>query len=173
MKKKCDKNNILIKSHKSKIKHYDKKKSKEKYKKHDKDASSQIYKGTKSNKKISKNYPTNLTDYNKNTGKKNSEISYNSYDYFDKNASDNGLSSNYINEQKLKYEKEVFEKAYGLSLDDDICYDNFLFKKDNGNLDNKNNKKEDSKKYYECFSCKTKNYYSNIQCYKCKKLRKL
>ncbi|CRH02988.1 conserved Plasmodium protein, unknown function [Plasmodium relictum] len=173
MKKKYDKSSKIYKSHKSKIKNYDEKK-KRKYKctKYDDGASNKLYKETKSNKKISNNYNTNLLVNNKNKSNKNSQVSYNSYDYFNNNVSEYDLSSNYIVEEKLKYEKEVFERAYGLSLDD-ICYDNSLFKKENGNINNNKKKNEESKKYYECFSCKTKNYYSNVQCYKCKKLRKL
>ncbi|SBT31358.1 conserved Plasmodium protein, unknown function [Plasmodium ovale wallikeri] len=109
------------------------------------------------------------------TAKKKPEVSYNSFDYFCNDIGENKLSQNYIVQEKLKYEKDVFEKAYGLTLHDDMCYDKFLFE-GNNNEDGKKSKKDQqpsSRKHYECYSCKAKNVYSNVQCFKCKKLRKV
>ncbi|SBS81060.1 conserved Plasmodium protein, unknown function [Plasmodium ovale curtisi] len=109
------------------------------------------------------------------TAKKKPDVSYNSFDYFCNDICENKLLQNYIVEEKLKYEKDVFEKAYGLTLHDDMCYDKFLFE-GNNNEDGKKSKKDQqpsSRKHYECYSCKAKNVYSNVQCFKCKKLRKV
>ncbi|VEV55574.1 conserved Plasmodium protein, unknown function [Plasmodium vinckei vinckei] len=97
--------------------------------------------------------------------------SYNSFDYFNESIEKNKLSHKYIVEEKLKYEKDVFEKAYGLSLQSDAHFDSFLFDiKSDEKSKNKNTGQASMQ--YECYSCKAKNYYSNVQCYKCKKLRK-
>lgn len=119
-----------------------------------------------------------------NNNNKKSEIkklgfSYNSFDYFNDSIEKNKLSHKYIIDEKLKYEKDVFEKAYGLSLQSDGYFDSFLFEtksdeKSKNKNDNKKNNNDGGKTpmQYECYSCKAKNYYSNVQCYKCKKLRK-
>ncbi|CAD2100353.1 conserved Plasmodium protein, unknown function [Plasmodium vinckei] len=139
----------------------------------DSDTSDRYLKNKKKHSRRSNSSTEN--DYKNDKGNKSKSkklgYSYNSFDYFNESIEKNKLSHKYIVEEKLKYEKDVFEKAYGLSLQSDAYFDNFLF-------DTKSNEKSKNKNtgqtsmQYECYSCKAKNYYSNVQCYKCKKLRK-
>ncbi|CXI20034.1 conserved Plasmodium protein, unknown function [Plasmodium berghei] len=127
-------------------------------------------------KHIQRSNSLDENDYKNSKGNNKSKMkklgfSYNSFNYFNDSIEKNKLSHKYIVEEKLKYEKDVFEKAYGLSLQSDEYFDNFLFETKSGEKHiNKNTGKTSMQ--YECYSCKAKNYYSNVQCYKCKKLRK-
>ncbi|KMZ95354.1 hypothetical protein PVMG_05221 [Plasmodium vivax Mauritania I] len=114
-------------------------------------------------------------------GKQPPQVSYNAFDYFSNDISSEKLLPSYIMEEKNKYEKDVFEKAYGLSLGDGIIQvDQFLFDPKEGHQEKMQLMKNDSgtrhtssKGHYECYSCKAKNVYANVQCRKCKKLRKV
>ncbi|KJP87866.1 hypothetical protein AK88_02470 [Plasmodium fragile] len=110
------------------------------------------------------------------------QVSYNAFDYFSNDIASEKLLPSYIMEEKNKYEKDVFEKAYGLSLGDDMVQvDQFLFNPNEGHKEKAQMKKTDSGAkhtsskggHYECYSCKAKNVYANVQCCKCKKLRKI
>ncbi|EUD65252.1 hypothetical protein C922_04381 [Plasmodium inui San Antonio 1] len=111
------------------------------------------------------------------------QVSYNAFDYFSNDIAREKLLPNYIMEEKNKYEKDVFEKAYGLSLGDGIIQiDQFLFDPKEGHQEKVQVKNTDSttkhtssksKGHYECYSCKARNVYANVQCRKCKKLRKI
>ncbi|VWU52704.1 conserved protein, unknown function [Hepatocystis sp. ex Piliocolobus tephrosceles] len=161
-----------------------KKKEKEKRKKKEKKEENVYYNNVDDNDHMSNLITIGNKNHNNNI-KKNSDNSQNLFYSKNKNILEDKLPYNYINEQKDKYVKDVFEKAYALTLSSNISCNTFLFGDNNENikltktsdkLNYSKRKKECSekskRKEYECYSCKAINWFYNVQCYKCKKLRK-